>query len=523
MSGKISRRDVIWNFSRVMGVAGAYTAMEALGLVAEAGPYTGPPEAEPMLGSGRRVVVLGAGIAGLVAAHELKQAGYSVSVLEARERPGGRVWTVRRGSVMYHDHLPAQRCQFDTGQYFNAGAARIPSVHTGVLNYCREFGIQLEPLVNESGASKFVSSKLRNGLPVDHRQVVNDIRGGVSELLAKAAGKGALDDELTAEDKTRLLDFLSVYGALGDGSVYAGSDRSGYEVEPTVLNAASQSRTAIPLRELIAETSVARNLVFSEGLFQQATMLQPVGGIDAIPYAFAAKLRGEIEYGVRVSYLGRTDEGVRVLYDQKDGTGGVIEADFCVCTLPFSVVQSLNLGLSEPVREGINAFRYEAAGKVAWQSRRFWETDDHIYGGISFVDTDSNMAWYPSQSFQARDGVLIGTYNFAGQSERFAAMSWDEQFAASRASVDRIHPGKAVQLGRPVGVNWAHVPYSMGAWASESGEDHPSTAQVDAVMGGDGPIVFAGQHLSPIGAWMEAAIRSSHHAIAQVHERTRAG
>jgi monoamine oxidase len=63
----------------------------------------------------------------------------------------------------------------------------------------------------------------------------------------------------------------------------------------------------------------------------------------------------------------------------------------------------------------------------------------------------------------------------------------------------------------------------MGAWASENESDHPSKESIDAVMEGDGPVVFAGQHLSPIGAWMEAAIRSSHHAVAQVHERTRAG
>lgn len=517
-----SRRDFIWNFSRVMGVAGAYTAMEALGLVAEAGPYAGPPDVGNMLGAGRRVVILGAGISGLVAAHELKKAGYTVTVLEARQRPGGRVWTVRGGSVLEHDHLPPQRCQFGAGQYFNAGAARIPSVHTSVLDYCRDLGVKLETHVNESGASKFVNAKLRNGQPIDHRRVVNDIRGGVSELLSKATNRGALDAELTADDKTRLLDFLSVYGALGEGKVYEGSDRSGYQLEPTVLNAGSKPREAIPMKELIADGSIARNLVFSEGLLQQATMMQPVGGMDAIPYAFAAKLRREIMYGVRVSYLGRTEQGVRVLYDNKDGTAGSIEADYCICTLPFSVLQKLDTGLSAPVKAGVNAFKYASAGKVAWQSRRFWENEEHIYGGISFVDTDSNMAWYPSNDFQARDGVLIGTYNFADQAERFAAMSWDKQFSTSRASVDQIHPGKAVQLRHPVGINWMHVPYSMGAWASESENDHPSASAVDAVLEGDGPIVFAGQHLSPIGAWMEAAIRSSHYAVAQIHDRTRA-
>ncbi|MGB3625363.1 MAG: FAD-dependent oxidoreductase, partial [Henriciella sp.] len=180
MGANFSRRDVIWNFSRVMGLAGAYAAMEALGFVGEAGAYSGPPQAPASLGSGRRVVILGAGIAGLVAAWELKKAGYAVTILEARSRPGGRVWSIRRDSILEHDHLPAQRCQFSPGQYFNAGAARIPGVHKGILSYCREFGVALEPHVNESGSAKFVSSRVRNGQPLEHRQVVNDIRGGVS-------------------------------------------------------------------------------------------------------------------------------------------------------------------------------------------------------------------------------------------------------------------------------------------------------------------------------------------------------
>lgn len=507
-----------------MGLAGAYTAMEALGFVAEAGPYAGPPPASPEQGRGRRVVILGAGIAGLVSAWELRKAGYDVTVLEARGRPGGRVWTIRRDTVLTHDHLPAQRCSFGAGQYFNAGAARIPSVHTGILSYCREFGVPLETHVNESGSSKFVSARVRNGQPLTHRQVKNDIRGGVSELLAKAAGRGALDADLSGEDRDRLLGFLSFYGALGEGGVYQGSDRSGFATEPTVLNVPSEAMAPVPLAELLGDPDIAFNLLFTEILYQQATMLQPVGGMDAIPYAFAARLRKEIRYGVEVSHLQKTEKGVRVLFKDSDGTGGALDADFCVCTLPFSVLRTLNADLTEAVKAGIRSFVYEPAGKVAWQSRRFWETEEGIYGGLSYADTDAGLAWYPSHEFHARDGVIVGAYNFVEQAERFSQMSLDQQFAASRASVDRIHPGKAVQLKHPVAVNWAHVPHTMGAWSEESYPGHPvdhDTPEIHAVQKGDGPIVFAGQHLSPIGAWMEAAVRSAHHAVGQIHERTR--
>src|SRR4051812_20402776 len=94
----ISRR----RFLNLVGVAGGATAvyhsMDGLGLLGRtAEAYGGPPRLEGQGGVGKRVVILGAGLAGLTAAYELGKAGYSCTVLEARERPGGRTWTVRRG------------------------------------------------------------------------------------------------------------------------------------------------------------------------------------------------------------------------------------------------------------------------------------------------------------------------------------------------------------------------------------------------------------------------------------------
>ncbi|MBI1401301.1 FAD-dependent oxidoreductase [Hyphomonas sp.] len=514
-----TRRDMVLGFARIAGISGAMAAMQGLGLVAEAGVYTGPPKPPGSAGRGKKVVVLGAGIAGLVSAWELRKAGFDVTVLEARHRPGGRVWTVRGGDVMTHDHLPAQRVGFDAGHFFNAGAARIPACHHGVHDYCREFGVPLEVQVNVNADARYVSANVRNGLPLEDRQVRHDVRGGVSELLAKAINKGALDEELTALDRERLLDFLTQYGALGEGYAYTGSDRLGYEVEPTVHGAPFSIRKPIPLTELIQDPNWAFQLTFGDQLYQQTAMLHPVGGMDAIPYAFAGRLKSEIKYGVQVTHMKRTETGVRVLYSQKDGLAGTVDADYAVCALPFSVLKSVKCDFSAPVQAAVNNMVFDASCKVAWQAPRFWETEDRIYGGISNVDSRCNMAWYPSYGFDMKEGVLVGCYNFTGQAEPFAAQSLKAQFEESRASVDRIHPGKGRLLARPVAVNWAHVPHSMGAWATESPDTDHNTPEIRAVLEGDGPIAFAGQHLSPLGAWMEAAIRSAHHAIAGIYAR----
>jgi monoamine oxidase len=90
----------------------------------------------------RRVIVLGAGLAGLSAGYELTKAGHDVRLLEAQERPGGRVLTLR---------------VFDGGLYADAGAARIPDKHEWTLRYVREFGLRLLPFYPDAGL--FVSLK----------------------------------------------------------------------------------------------------------------------------------------------------------------------------------------------------------------------------------------------------------------------------------------------------------------------------------------------------------------------------
>jgi len=520
--GGATRRQIIQNFGRMAGVSGAYAAMQAFGLVADAGLYRPAAPPPPRFGAGRRVVILGAGISGLVSAWELRKAGFDVTVLEARHRPGGRVWTVRGGDVLEHLHQPPQRCTFGPGHYHNAGAARIPANHTGIHAYCREFGVQLEAQVNVNRTARYVSQHVRNGIPLEDRQVTGDIQGGISELLHKAVRKGALDEELTAEDKTRLLDFLSTYGALDDTGAYKGSDRIGYEIPPTVLGAPIEHRQPIPLKELIADPGMAFNVTFGEIIYQQTTMLEPVGGMDAIPYAFAARLRREVQYGKKVTHLKKTETGVRVLYTNEDGTAGSLEGDYCISTIPFSVLKRVQADFSPNIRRGIESFEYEAGNKVAWESPRFWETEDEIYGGLSHVDSRCNMAWYPSYEFNTPRGVLVGSYNFEPVASDYQKMPWKAQYEESRASVDRIHPGRGHLLGKPIAVNWKQVPYSEGAWAEEVPDDNkPDMSLVPGILAGDGPIFFAGQHLSPVGAWMEGAVRSAHYTLERLYDRVR--
>src|SRR6266436_8256120 len=147
MSG--TRRDFLRRVAQAGGYRATYLTMQAMGLVAT-DALAEPLALEPGGRHGTKVVVLGAGVAGLSAAYELGKAGYDCAVLEARDRVGGRNWTIRRGTTLELTDGSRQVCDFDEGLYWNAGAARLPSHHQAILGYCRELGIALEVVVNTS-------------------------------------------------------------------------------------------------------------------------------------------------------------------------------------------------------------------------------------------------------------------------------------------------------------------------------------------------------------------------------------
>jgi monoamine oxidase len=214
-SRPLTRRGFLHQLGAIGGSSLVMTAMSSWDLMAGAAgqrpALTGRPE-------GKRVLVLGAGLSGLVVGYELGKLGYDYRVLEARDRVGGLQWAVRRGAE--HTEVGGERqvCAFDEGQYINAGPWRIPHSHTGVLNYCSELGVPVEVFLNESDASYFfyegtAAGSLSNQR-VRLREVKADMAGEINELLIKAIDQQQLDLALSPEDQKRLTDFLVNQGYL---------------------------------------------------------------------------------------------------------------------------------------------------------------------------------------------------------------------------------------------------------------------------------------------------------------------
>jgi monoamine oxidase len=509
----LTRRALLERIGAAGGAGAAYLAMEAMGLAMPTPAGAENFRLPPSSGDGRSVVILGAGIAGLVAAYELRSAGYRVTVLEARDRVGGRVWTVRGGDRIVQTGRPEQRASFDRGLYLNAGAARIPATHRIILGYARKFGVPMETFVNVNRSAGWDFG----GRVQQERRMVNDMRGHLAELLAKAIDRGALDKEVPKEELAELRRFLAPYASVGADGRYVPDGRSGYAVEGGGYDKAPVPLPPLTRKELAPSGAVVLPYLFEHIWDMQATMLQPVGGMDRIPEAIYDRVKPAVRLRAPVTAIRRVGDRVRV----EHGPGKqVTEADFAVVTLPAHLLERIPNDFSPAKKAALKGINYLPSVKVAFEAPRFWESDDHIYGGLAWTDRANENVIYPSERFGDPRGVLVAAYvaGWTNQDnpQKFAAYSDAERLRISRESIEALHPGKSQLLGKGVTVGWGLVPYSEGVgaiWGNGPADTSGRGAQYAELLKPEGPIVFAGEHLSYQGLWQEGAAMSAHEAL----------
>src|ERR1700730_2752974 len=306
----LSRRQFVTQVAAISGMGAAFLSMQALGLASTVFAKSAPI-LPAKIGNGTHVVILGAGIAGLVMAYRMERAGFSVTLVEARRRTGCRNWTLRHGDKVEMIGETDQTAGFSEGMYFNAGPARIPSHHQGLLSYCKLLGVPLEVEVNFSNSALLQSDA--GGKPIQERQAINDFRGRIAELLSKATNRGALDQELTADDKERLVAFLRNYGDLSKDGLYRGSERAGYKALPGAYDQIGVRRDPLSLRDLLRDHELP-DMMFDDMIDMQATMFEPVGGMDRIPAAFHKSIRSPIRLGAEVTSIRQTSQKVQITY-----------------------------------------------------------------------------------------------------------------------------------------------------------------------------------------------------------------
>ena len=520
----IKRRDLLSLIGAMAGSAAMYHAMTSLGFASES-TYKGPVklQGDP---KGASVLILGAGLAGMTAALELRKAGYKVQILEFNNRAGGRNWTLRGGDSFTELGGFKQTCEFEQGLYVNPGPWRIPYHHRALLDYCRRLGVALEPFIQLNHNAYLHAARAFDGKPQRVRAIKADFQGQVSELLAKVTQQGKLDETVSKEDQEILLQALRSWGALDRDYKYNANlfsaEFRGYARDPGGgLSGEPLPSDPVALSELLRSRVWRYLLGFSRYNFQ-TTMFQPVGGMDMIGKAFAREVGSLIHYNAKVTEIRQNDSGVTVSYVDAVNPSTVQQAtaDWCVCTIPLSILSQLPVDVSGPMKNAIDALPYAGSVKVGLQfKRRFWEEDEAIYGGISFTDLPIRQIAYPNTGFNSSGrGVLLGAYMFEGaNSYEFTAMPPAERVASAVEFGAMIHPQYKNEFENGVAVAWHRVPFTLGCsgeWSDAGREQHyRNLCQID------GRIVLAGEHASNLPAWQEGAILSSLDAIGRLHER----
>ena len=511
-------------------------------------------------GRGQDVLVLGAGVAGLVAAYELHRAGCRVRVLEARDRVGGRCWTLRGGDRVVEYSGAEQTCRLPPGEYLNAGANRILPGHRGVLDYVHRFGLPLElfasgPL-SETWVLRRTPGHPLTGQKLRFRQLNRDEIGHAMARLLALLGPAAEP----GGDAADLAAWARRFGELDPAGCYVGSPARGFRIPRGGADRPGELETPLDAAELWSYGALSRIPAEVNSPAFPTPVMTLTGGMDRLPQALAAALPPDcLRLGAEVVRLRQDPTGVTVTW--KDlATGAVHEerAQQAICTLPFTLLSRIDSNFTPPIQAIIGALGYEPIVKVGLDfQRRFWELDDGIYGGYSFMDDPNLILMYPSQGLgrgggqaldsgealtgalaigtgeggsqgpgghavglggsppsvagQASGGLVTLYYPASRDSLRLTGLDPAARIQAGLKDLEYLHPGVRQDLRSAISVAWSRIPWSAGCagvWT-----DKARKQDLPRLAAGDRRVLFAGEHISYTPAWMEGSVQSAHAAL----------
>ncbi|ANQ28633.1 hypothetical protein BA894_19670 [Vibrio natriegens] len=515
-----SRREFI---QKVMAIGGAGAALATINALSIPSAFASdlPPKMKAN-GNGKKVLILGGGLAGMTSAYELAQKGYDVQIIEARSFAGGRCQTARKGMVIEELGGTKQICDFDKGQYLNLGPMRIPAHHRSTLYYTQKFKIPLETYINYNEDAWVYNDKQKSLPPQRMREVLADMHGYVNEMMAKSLSSDSLDKTISDKDKELLLAYLIREGHLDQADLsYKGYGGRGYKLDPGALLQAGDPTTPNDLESLL-ESELWNVASSVSSHTQPKTVFQPVGGMDMIAKGFEEHTKQYISYNTEVQKIRQKDGKVIVdvmnLDTKKPRT---LTGDFCICTIPLSVLKQIDSDFSPRFKEAMEAVAYTPTCKLGIQTAtRFWETKDLIFGGHSVLTAGSPKTGnitYPSHDMFQEKGVLLSAYNFNSDAAQFSALSPQERFELSVRVGQLVHGDDYKNNAeKAVSISWHLQKYNLGGWASWT--DEARDQHYPILCEPEGNIYLAGEHMSYMNGWMAGAIESAWDQIAKLDQ-----
>jgi len=450
-------------------------------------------------GRAKRVVIVGAGMAGLVAAWELLRAGHDPIVLEARARVGGRVHTLRE--------------PFTDGLYAEVGAMRIPRTHDLTLTYCERFGLRLTPFTmgNPQAYVHLGGRRWRLG----------EVQANPG-CLPFTMGDGECGRSVDALWSDAIAGFTDRIAREGDGAWTAIANEWDHCSTREFLEHCHWSEGAIEAFGLLQFQEALMNSSFLELLREEVTrcysdLVEIEGGMDRLPGAFLPGLRPRIRFGARMIALDQDERSATVHYQTAAGRFKET-ADYVLVTVPFAVLRHVEtMKPFSPVKQrAIRQLHYDASAKILFQCRRrFWEEDDGIRGGGTATDLPIRALYYPDHGRETGRGVLLASYTWSEDAQRWGSLAPGDRIAQALENVALIHPQVTQEFETGVSYMWHHDEFAGGAFALfDPGQQ---TRLYEAIVAPEGRIHFAGEHASLAHAWIQGAIESGLRAAHAIH------
>ena len=486
---RLSRRDLL----KLAGATGLAAGLSTLG-------------AHPAGAASPRIVVVGAGLAGLTCAYRLKQAGYAATLYEASDRVGGRCWTIRG--------------EFAEGQLAEHGGELIDQGHTAIRQLAQELGLPLDNLLaaEVNGTEPFYYF---DRAPYSFAQATDDLKGIYQTLHrdVSEASYPTLYNSYTQRgydlDQMSVLDWINKYVPGGIASRLGQLLDVAYNIE---YGAETSVQSSLNMLYLLGYSGQGQLRIFGPS----NEKYQVRGGNDQIVTALAKALGNQIKTSLPLIAIKQNSNNTYTLTFQKsDLTTTTQTADRVVLALPFSILRSSvdykSAGFKALKQTAIKELGMGTNSKLHVQfANRHWNSLG--CNGETFADTGYQNTWEVTRAQSGTPGILVD-YTGGKVGASFGTGTPQDRARQFLAQLEPVLPGiTATWNGKAFLDYWTGYQWTKGSYSYWKVGQYTKFAGVEREREGRAlNCHFAGEHTSvDFQGYLNGAVETGQRAANEV-------